>query len=552
MTATMNPSTSTAETASSIRKLLSDSSLSSKQQNTLTQQQLSEKQEAHRLDELRRIFAALVQRGDLTWNCHLGSSKIKQNEHKSSTDVAKQKWSKWLQMQHQIFVDQLCDRVLRSKKYALRILMGVIATSVTRDAELLQQHYTKQHYHETSLKTKLMRKLLNILCECGTDPRIVVVDYESLVHLFVQEFVKSFKDVQYITCIVLKDLANKYCEEMESFQKESTEEDGKVRVVKQKLEHIIFILERVPLLIETSQEQLDEMDQVKGMLIFTPQQKRSDIEKDDSSDDSSAGESDLDGIDTDSEDEGVKVDGKGKGASDKRNTQVKTKKEKKNDRSMQAKSFSLAKQKLALAKSWLATLPFTSVISSGVHKRVLVHLSINILPYVNNPLQFAQYFTAAYQQQTGQESTSEEGKAQLSFSSSATACLALEGLFILMTRHGLEYPQFFTSLYALVQPSVFYAKHRTTFFRLLSQCLLSSQMLPAYLVAAMCKRLCRCALAAPPSGALYALALTSNLIRRHKACRCLVHRSVSSETGTAYLEDVFEPTIQDPLKSRGM
>lgn len=43
--------------------------------------------------------------------------------------------------------------------------------------------------------------------------------------------------------------------------------------------------------------------------------------------------------------------------------------------------------------------------------------------------------------------------------------MALSGLFILMTQHGLEYPKFYEKLYALLTPAVFMAKHRAVFFQ---------------------------------------------------------------------------------------
>lgn len=43
--------------------------------------------------------------------------------------------------------------------------------------------------------------------------------------------------------------------------------------------------------------------------------------------------------------------------------------------------------------------------------------------------------------------------------------MALSSLFILMTQHGLEYPNFYDKLYALLEPSVFMAKHRSKFFQ---------------------------------------------------------------------------------------
>lgn len=42
--------------------------------------------------------------------------------------------------------------------------------------------------------------------------------------------------------------------------------------------------------------------------------------------------------------------------------------------------------------------------------------------------------------------------------------MALSGLFILMTKYGLEYPNFYEKLYALLTPSIFMAKHRAKFF----------------------------------------------------------------------------------------
>lgn len=45
--------------------------------------------------------------------------------------------------------------------------------------------------------------------------------------------------------------------------------------------------------------------------------------------------------------------------------------------------------------------------------------------------------------------------------------MALSSLFILMTQYGLEYPNFYEKLYALLVPSVFVAKHRAKFLQVL-------------------------------------------------------------------------------------
>ena len=101
--------------------------------------------------------------------------------------------------------------------------------------------------------------------------------------------------------------------------------------------------------------------------------------------------------------------------------------------------------------------------------------------------------------------------------------LALNGIFVLMTQHSLEYPQFYDRLYALLEPSAFHANNRKGFFDLLD-IFLRSPALPAYLAAAFIKRLARLALRAPPAGAMACVAFVHNLLRRHPGCAVLVHR----------------------------
>lgn len=43
--------------------------------------------------------------------------------------------------------------------------------------------------------------------------------------------------------------------------------------------------------------------------------------------------------------------------------------------------------------------------------------------------------------------------------------MALSSLFVLMTQYGLEYPNFYEKLYALLVPSTFMAKHRARFLQ---------------------------------------------------------------------------------------
>ncbi|WVY89355.1 hypothetical protein V8G54_034869 [Vigna mungo] len=108
--------------------------------------------------------------------------------------------------------------------------------------------------------------------------------------------------------------------------------------------------------------------------------------------------------------------------------------------------------------------------------------------------------------------------------------MALSSLFVLMTQYGLEYPNFYEKLYALLVPSTFMAKHRARFLQLLDSCL-KSPLLPAYLAASFAKKLSRLLLSVPPSGALVITALIHNILRRHPSVNCLVHREDGVDEG---------------------
>lgn len=45
--------------------------------------------------------------------------------------------------------------------------------------------------------------------------------------------------------------------------------------------------------------------------------------------------------------------------------------------------------------------------------------------------------------------------------------MALNGLFILMTRHNLEYPDFYNKLYNIMDIEIFSVKYKVRFFHLL-------------------------------------------------------------------------------------
>eukprot|EP00611_Tribonema_gayanum_P025562 TRINITY_DN5847_c0_g1_i7.p2 TRINITY_DN5847_c0_g1~~TRINITY_DN5847_c0_g1_i7.p2 ORF type:complete len:271 (+),score=123.63 TRINITY_DN5847_c0_g1_i7:405-1217(+) len=127
------------------------------------------------------------------------------------------------------------------------------------------------------------------------------------------------------------------------------------------------------------------------------------------------------------------------------------------------------------------------------------------MPEMGAPLKLADFFTQGYRQ------------------GGVNSVLALDGLFILMTRHNLDYPAFYGSLLAQLTPAALHARHRARLFRMLDLCLASSH-LAAAAAAAFAKRLLRLALLAPPPAALFALALARRVLDAHPQCRQMISR----------------------------
>ncbi|KAI3442365.1 uncharacterized protein J3R85_001098 [Psidium guajava] len=195
--------------------------------------------------------------------------------------------------------------------------------------------------------------------------------------------------------------------------------------------------------------------------------------------------------------------GDGSGMSESLKPEVEKPKSEKHESSVLSATKIAKKIKLKFTKSWISFLRLP--LPLDVYKEVLVSLPQAVIPHLSNPIMLCDFLTKSYD------------------IGGVVSVMALSSLFILMTQHGLEYPNFYEKLYALLQPSIFIAKHRAKFFELLDSCL-KSPLLPAYLAAAFAKKLSRLALSVPPAGALVIVALIHNLLRRHPSINCLVHR----------------------------
>ena len=190
----------------------------------------------------------------------------------------------------------------------------------------------------------------------------------------------------------------------------------------------------------------------------------------------------------------------------------------------------------AHASAWLALLGCS--LPPDLLRKALVRAQQRVLPTLPDPGRLADFYTAALDQ------------------GGLDGMVALNGLFVLVTRHGLEYPRFYPRLYALLlggdgpsgegeeagaggaaggaaqggSGSLFALPptQRARFLRL-ADTFLASPAVPAYSAAAFAKRFARVSLrSADPGLALVSLAFVHNLVRRHPSCAVLLHRPVAA------------------------
>jgi len=113
-----------------------------------------------------------------------------------------------------------------------------------------------------------------------------------------------------------------------------------------------------------------------------------------------------------------------------------------------------------------------------------------------------------------------------------------------------DYPSFYTRLYAFLDQDLLHLKYRSRFFRL-TELFLSSTHLPAALLASFVKRLSRLSLTAPPSSIVITIPFVYNILKRHPALMCMIHRDgVTSEPfEDPFLADEPNPNLTNALDS---
>jgi len=219
---------------------------------------------------------------------------------------------------------------------------------------------------------------------------------------------------------------------------------------------------------------------------------------------------------------------------------------------MNVKWASTKLRRKAYCEAWMSFLCLS--LPNDIYRKSLSRLHDLVIPNLTTPLLLSDFLTHSLDR------------------GGLDGMLALNGIFILVTQHGLEYPKFYERLYGLFTPDIFLSRHRMRFFQL-ADIFLASPMVPAYTAAAFAKRFGRQALSAPPAGAMIAIVFIHNLLRRHPACVQLVHRAPPGNLAAVstkipkivedtskmkgkgpvwHGEDVFDASEPDPAKTRAL
>ena len=134
--------------------------------------------------------------------------------------------------------------------------------------------------------------------------------------------------------------------------------------------------------------------------------------------------------------------------------------------------------------------------------------------------------------------------------------MALSGLFYLMKERNLDYPQFYPTLYSMIDSYTLHSKQRMQFLRLLNT-FLASTHLPASLVASFIKRLSRLCLHGPPSAITAIVPLVYNLLKSHPACTFMIHKDSGQQSRLGGQQQIVNPDPflsdeTDPMKTNAI
>ncbi|XP_050746310.1 nucleolar complex protein 4 homolog B isoform X2 [Drosophila biarmipes] len=195
--------------------------------------------------------------------------------------------------------------------------------------------------------------------------------------------------------------------------------------------------------------------------------------------------------------------------------------------SAKSREFSLEQNQKRLNDLWKVIMARSSAVEEKLHRQILVVLLERVINHLKNPIQLTDFLMDSLHQFDG-----------------PIALLALQGIFTLMQKQNITYPDVYEKLYNMFYPRMFFNKYKARLFYL-ADIFLTSTHLPENLVAAFVKRLARLALQSPTEDAVIMIRFVCNLLLRHTGLQKLIRASNAADE----LSDPYNQTETDPVKS---
>ncbi|KAI3413598.1 hypothetical protein GPALN_011087 [Globodera pallida] len=124
--------------------------------------------------------------------------------------------------------------------------------------------------------------------------------------------------------------------------------------------------------------------------------------------------------------------------------------------------------------------------------------------------------------------------------------ISLGGIFKLVVNKNFEHPNFYGEVYQIVHSNICYSNYAQKFFDLVDL-IMSSSHVPAYIVCAFTKKLCRLLLFAPTHCQLPLIRLIKNLFRRHPTIHSIL---INRQQPLSLENDPYDEEEMDLQKCR--
>ncbi|KAH8291572.1 hypothetical protein KR018_000847 [Drosophila ironensis] len=195
-----------------------------------------------------------------------------------------------------------------------------------------------------------------------------------------------------------------------------------------------------------------------------------------------------------------------------------------------ARTFSYEDNRKRLNKLWKSIISASSGMDEKLHRQVLVVLLERVINHLEDPIQLTDFLMDSLHQFDG-----------------PIALLALQGIFSLMQKQNITYPDVYEKLYNMFYPRMFHNKYKARLFYL-ADIFLTSTHLPEQLVAAFVKRLSRLALQSPTEDAVIMIRFVCNLLLRHTG----LQRMIKDTRDTEAISDPYDDKEPNPVKSEAI